>query len=216
MDRATLAAIGAPDADVVVLQEVTPGWERAIRASLGERYPHAAFVTSEGPGGLAVLSKTPLLSTEIVPEITWFPAQRALVQTRLGRVQILNVHLRPPFADDGSLVTGVFTTPDIRRREMEAFRASLDPEVPTIIAGDFNEENGDAVKQLTARGFESALTRHAPSAKTWRWNVSSLQLRERLDHILVAAPLTVVSARVLGEGNSDHLPVVAEIARTSR
>jgi endonuclease/exonuclease/phosphatase (EEP) superfamily protein YafD len=39
---ATVAAIEATNADVVVLQEITKRWQNAVDAALGDLYPHRA------------------------------------------------------------------------------------------------------------------------------------------------------------------------------
>ncbi|HET9956642.1 MAG TPA: endonuclease/exonuclease/phosphatase family protein [Polyangiaceae bacterium] len=42
-DEATLDAIAAQRSDLVLLQETTPEWERALRARFGEEFAHMAF-----------------------------------------------------------------------------------------------------------------------------------------------------------------------------
>ena len=168
VDEDTLIAIGAPAADVVLLQEVTFEWEQAIRVTFSGDYPHMAFLSRPGPGGLAILSKSPIVEAEELPPVTWFPAQRAVIATPLGRVQVLNVHLRPPFSDDGSLVSGFFATPPIREEEIESFVRALDEALPTVVAGDFNEVDGGVLAALYARGWTNALAATGKKDKTWR------------------------------------------------
>ena len=36
-----------------------------------------------------------------------------MLQTAVGRVQVLNVHLRPPLSNGGSVVSGYFSTPSL-------------------------------------------------------------------------------------------------------
>ncbi|MCA9667960.1 MAG: endonuclease/exonuclease/phosphatase family protein [Myxococcales bacterium] len=83
-----------------------------------------------------------------------------------------------------------------------------------VIAGDFNERSGAAVRLLERRGLQSGLPQFQPRATTWRWNVGSMQLRERLDHVFYdARALDALSVTVLRDGRSDHLPVLAVLAR---
>ena len=60
-------------------------------------------------------------------------------KTPLGEIQVLNVHLRPQVSDSGSVVSGYFTTDEIRHDQIHAFIEHLDPDLPTLILGDFNE-----------------------------------------------------------------------------
>ncbi|HLU68856.1 MAG TPA: endonuclease/exonuclease/phosphatase family protein, partial [Kofleriaceae bacterium] len=53
-DEETLALIAQSGADVVLLQETNPAWERALRRALSGTYPHMAFLHADRrAGGLA-------------------------------------------------------------------------------------------------------------------------------------------------------------------
>lgn len=214
-DAAALAAIADEDADVVVLQETTPAWEAALRAALSERYPHMRFHHEGGAGGLAVLSKGAIVDDEVVPAVSWFPAWRGVIETPLGRVQVLDVHLRPPFDDNGSVVSGVVVTPAIRAKEAAAFVAALDgaldSAVATVIAGDFNEGSGGAIDVVKNHGFTSALERAGDSTPTWRWE--GVPFRLRMDHVFYDDALVLTAAAVVDRGSSDHLPIRARFER---
>ena len=205
--QATLDAIAAADPDVALFQEVTPAWRDALVDRLGSRYPHRAFYPGRA-GGIGMLSKLPLASEDKLPPVDWFPAQRATVTTSFGPVQILNLHLRPQ-VERGSWVRGYITTPPIRRREIEAHYKQLATGIPTIIAGDFNEDpNGSAVAFVAKQG----LTRVVPQGpSTWHYAAGKLDvLKLDIDHVMVRG-LTARDARVLDAGTSDHRPVVVTI-----
>jgi len=211
-DRSTIDAIAREDADVVLLQETTAQWERHLRAELSEQYPHMAFEHCCGAGGLAVLSKAPFRTLDYMeaPEPGWFPAWRIEAQTDIGKVQMLNVHLRPPVSDSGSFVSGYFSSGSVHAIEMAAYRQKLDADIPTIIMGDFNESSGESLRALAEDNMVSVLPEFAPEQTTWRWQTSLGQVTHRLDHIVYSnEALTALNAYVLEEGRSDHLPVVA-------
>jgi len=217
-DTATLAAIDCPDCDVVFLQETTPTWEALLRETFSGSFPHMAFRHSGGAGGLAVLSKLPFTDADYLepPPGGWFPAWRVVLETALGPVQVLQVHLRPPISDSGSLLKGYFTTSGVRTQSIERFTEALDESVPTLVVGDFNEdEDGDAVKLLLERGMGTALLEFAPDATTWRWDTAVGRISWALDHIVYDPRLTPLSAQVLERGRSDHLPVVAVFEKTN-
>ncbi len=222
-DPDTMAAIGECDCDVIFLQETTPRWEEALREGFGERYPHMGFVHSGGAGGMAVLSRRPFSEGEVLepPDGGWFPAWRVVIDSPLGEVQVLQVHLRPPLSETGSVVSGYLSTPPVRRASMVAFTEVLDllsatrPGLPTLIVGDFNEaEDGQAIGFLAERGLRSALPEFDPGAETWRWDTSVGEVTSRLDHIVYDPKLAPIQARVVKAGRSDHLPVVAVFERT--
>ncbi|MCX5659786.1 MAG: endonuclease/exonuclease/phosphatase family protein, partial [Planctomycetota bacterium] len=54
-----LAMLRAADADVVVLEESTPDWERQLRPALADRYGVILFRHYDRGGGLAFFSRLP-------------------------------------------------------------------------------------------------------------------------------------------------------------
>ena len=214
-DRETMDAVAEESADLVLLQETTLEWERALRERLGTRYPYLAFRHCCGAGGLGILSHYALEELAYLepPPGGWFPAGRFRVSTPLGPVQVLNVHLRPQMGDSGptlgGVVSGMVTTPPIRRHQIERYLAALEPGLMTLIAGDFNEsETGSAFASLGRHGFRSVLPEYG-SEDTWRYVTSIGQISRRFDHIVYGPELVPLSARVIKKGRSDHWPVVA-------
>ncbi len=214
-DPRNIAAVAEADADLVLLQETTEASEHAFREVLSARYPHMLFRECCNAGGLGVLSKYPIREQSYLePTVGWFPAWRVVVDTPLGPVQALDVHLRPPMSDGGSWVAGYFSTRDVRRDEIAAFWAALDPTLPTLIAGDFNEDaEGRAIAFLTKQGLKSALPQVQPRAKTWRWQTKLGKLRMMLDHVVYGEGLELRSAEVMDRGTSDHFPVLVVLGR---
>ncbi len=216
-DAETLAAIHAAQADVALLIETNAAWEWSLRRELGAEFSHMVFKNRSDAGGLCVLSRYPILDSEFLPTAGgggWFPAVRAVIKSPFGKVQLLGVHLRPAVSDGGSYVSGAYVTPPIRVNEISTFFARLDPTLPTVVAGDFNEEeDGEAAKFLTKRGFSSALRRYAPGQPTWHWPIVVGELRKELDHIYYDGTLDALAAEVRQTGRSDHLPILAVIAR---
>ena len=212
----TLAAIEAEDADVVLLQEITAEWQRALATRFETQYPVQVFrIHTRAAGGLAVLSKVPIKNEEVLPcpERGWFPAERLVFETGFGALQILNVHLRPAI-DGGSWFKGFLTTPPLRRREIETYWRKLARDLPTVIAGDFNEDpSGSAIAFLSRQG----LARVPPAGPTtwhyeqWANGATHDVLKMDIDHVMVDRSLVGRDGRVLDAGTSDHRPVVVTI-----
>jgi endonuclease/exonuclease/phosphatase (EEP) superfamily protein YafD len=214
-DPTTLGAIRDAGADVIFLQETTPAWEAALRRELSGDLPHMHFEHCCGAGGLAVLSKHPFRSDPVVDSpIGWFPGWRIEVDTPVGSVQVLQVHLRPPVSDGGSWVSGYFSTGHYRHAEMHAYADSLTDGMPTIVLGDFNEESGDALELLEGRGMRDAVTEFHPDGDTWRWRTRLGSLSFLLDHVFYDDALDALDARILEAGRSDHLPILVLFERS--
>ena len=209
-------AILASGADLACLQETTPAWERLLRDNLADTYPHMTFRHSPGAGGQAVLSKLPFKELAYGPTSAgWFPGWVIETETPVGPVQILNVHLRPALSDRGSVTPSAYVaTKSVRLDEIRELYGRLGPARPAIVLGDFNEsDSGRAVQWLLEQGMQDALRQFDRHTNTWRWQTSVYTFRNRFDHILSSADLHCYSARVIQEGASDHLPVVAVFGR---
>jgi len=205
-------AIVNADADIVLLQEVTSEWKRVLEKELATRYPYTMYrIHTRAAGGLAVLSKLPVGGEELYapPPGGWFPAQRLVVTAPFGDVQILHVHLRPAL-DAGSWFKGFVTTPPVREAEIHAYWERLVHALPTVIAGDFNEDvTGLAMAALASRGYARVET---TGPTTWHYEEDGWDvLKMDIDHIVVGPTLVGRDGRVLDVGTSDHRPVIATI-----
>jgi endonuclease/exonuclease/phosphatase (EEP) superfamily protein YafD len=217
-DPESIRLIEESGADVVLLQETNAAWERALRGALSAIYPHMAFRHDRRAGGLGFLSRLPISFKEHEPSpIGWFPAWRAVVDSAIGPIQLLNLHLRPPGRSGGSYVRGYIESQDVRLEETRAHLALVDPSMPAILAGDFNEDaRGKSLAHLAALGFASVLDRLKPHQPTWRWQTEMGPVRWQLDHIVVDRRLSATDAWVTDGGASDHIPVLARIVRAPR
>lgn len=214
-DQATVNAIGADDADIIALQEVSGPWEDVLIERYSESYPYQLYFTDGmSSKGLAFLSRYPLQDQGFHAGIDGgHPAWHVLAETPIGPVELLNVHLRAPFTLG---IGGAFEVDDVHTTEIDLFSQACSPEVTTIVLGDFNESvDGIAVQALEARGFTNLLPIFHPGQETWSYQKSlGGQARDTLDHILVDDAFRPLNAYVLRQGNSDHLPVVAIIEPT--
>jgi endonuclease/exonuclease/phosphatase family metal-dependent hydrolase len=184
-------------------------WTQSLKDRLGYRYRYETFqIDDPYAAGIGMMSKYPVVSAQYLPKVDWFPALLVVLDTPLGHLQVLNVHLRPPVKPAG-FVGGAIYTPSIRKSEIVNFSSYLDPTLPTLIVGDFNEnEQGDAVSWLQEHGYRSSLPEFSPNAKTWRWPLTSyVSYRQRFDHLCYNSLLEPKSVAIDNSGWSDHLPV---------
>ena len=217
-DREGVDAIASAKPDVVFLQETTPEWEAALIAGLALSYPHHKFEhthTQLLAGGLGVMSRWPIVKIDTLTEGGGpFFAWRVVIDAPGGPIQVLDMHLRPPMSNSGSWVVGYFSTRGDREREARAHVARLDPALPALAVGDFNEEDeGMAIAVFKDHGFTSALPLFRPNATTWQWPVADRTLRFRLDQVLHDKRFRAVDAAVVQAGRSDHAPVWADLER---
>lgn len=205
-------------AEIVCLQETSPQWANYLRQTLSKEYQFMEFRDSKHRmgGGLGFLAKVQAHEVAYIPSATtWFDGWIMAFVTPIGPVQIINVHLRPPISDNGSWVSGYFTTSDKRQKEMEAFYQARAPQIPTLVLGDFNDSEGSVVvRWLETQGMTNALTQFNRYDPTWQWQTSTITLKRRMDHILYASAFSCTAARVITAGSSDHFPVEAVFIKT--
>ena len=204
-------------AEIVCLQETTPQWAQYLRQALRNEYRFMQFRDSKHRmgGGLGFLAKGSAKEVAYVPsETTWFDGWIMKFETAIGLVQIINVHLRPPISESGSWVSGYFLTDNDRRLEMEKYYYARDPQIPTLVLGDFNDsESSTVVRWLEKNGLSNALLQFDRYNPTWRWETSVVTLKRRMDHIFYTSAFDCVAARVISSGTSDHFPVEAVITK---
>lgn len=208
----TLAAIGKPDADIVCIQEADWDWPDAIREAYGDEYPHQIFHDADHPAGaMAVLSRYPLTDLGVrLDENGWHPALRLQVETPRGVIDILHVHLRPVFSGEANAISSYLQVDDDHLMQIGDFHVQATDPVQ-LVMGDFNEEsNGTAVRLLEQQGFEDVLPLFHPGQQTWRHASLAGQFDAAIDHIMFGEQLVPLNAFVMREGESDHLPVIAD------
>lgn len=210
-----LDAIDKANTDVVLLQEITAEWRDLLEKRFATRYAHRAFHAARA-GGIAVLSKLPIKRDDLWHARgtgAYFPAQRLVLETAKGDVQVLNVHLRPAI-ENGSWIKGFMSTPAIREKEIAAHWDKIDGALPTIVAGDFNEDpDGLAIRFLAGHGLA-----RIPTTGPTTWHYEQIVkgkpwdlLKMDIDHVLVDKSFTTKHAHVMDAGTSDHRPVVVTI-----
>lgn len=211
-DAETLRLIDGIDADVLLLQETTQAWEKVLRPRLAKRFPHATChdPTTYIAGGNCTFSNLPIVEDEALPSpVGWFPANRLVVTSAAGPLELFNVHMRPQISESGSWIAGHFSTGGLRKREIDSYTPSFAKGLPTIVAGDFNEDvGGDALDVLDDLGFTTAFEEIGPKKKTWHYTAYSIPLAMTLDHVAFERErFEAVAVEVLAGGRSDHQPV---------
>ena len=212
-DAGTVSAIGEPDADIVCLQEITPAWERAVRERYATQYPYMVIAPQDDAGGLAVLSRFPLEDHGIMRfQDDWHPAMRVVAETPAGRVQVVHVHLRSMFEGRSNPLASFVKRSGDHLSEIRTYKGQAEAGIPTIVAGDFNEnQKGKAVRWLEARGFQNALRLYRPRQHTWRGRTITRPVKMTIDHVLFDQSFEPLDAWVARRGASDHYPVLAHL-----
>lgn len=204
-------AFESSDADVILLQEVSPHHRDAMEAPLRTSFPHQLW-RALGVPGKAVLSRHPILEEE------WseFPA-RVTIQTvridvgeRRRPLRIANVKLSATAAWTGRGGAGFDA--------LEEFAADGRGDELRIIAGDLNTSPwGGVVARLDALGLRSAYSTVGAGAGftfpvSGRYRALPIPPAVRIDYVLIGPGGRAMEAEVGPDVGSDHLPMMVRIA----
>lgn len=203
--EAITASIRAADADVVVLIELgdTPA-ERLEQLLAG--YPHRVTTPRidrpSGPARSVIASRLPL--TVIPDRADGLHAVGATVQTSLGPVHLLGVHLtRPwPFQEQWGQISQTMALQDIID----------DLDGPVVAAGDFNSVSSARIGKQVRRDLGLHPAPGFPG--TWPAFLPS-PMGMTIDQVWATPDLAFVSRRIGQANGSDHRPVVTEITRAA-
>jgi endonuclease/exonuclease/phosphatase (EEP) superfamily protein YafD len=200
-----LASIRAADADVVVLIELGDAPGRRLDEVLVD-HPHR--ITSPridrptGPARSVVASRLPITPIRDRPD--GLHAVGASVQTPLGLVHVLGVHLtRPwPFEEQWGQISQTMA--------LQAVIKDLDS--PLIVAGDFNSVSSARIgRQIRDLGLHPA----AGFPGTWPTALPA-PLGVTIDQVYASPDLAFASRRLGQPTGSDHRPVITELSRAVR
>ena len=211
------------DADIVLLQEVDEGVPRSRELHLARElaealdYPylsvgHNVRVRAGGRYGNATISRFPIVEDSNIDLTIGRRKRRGCQRTRIvlpgegGPIEVFNMHL------------GLSARERLRQIDLLAAApefATVDPEVPCLAAGDFNDWRSLLRPVFTERlGFSCASDRRTTAGPRAMKTYPSFSPRGGLDKIYFRGAMELHSifpcrhqvARVA----SDHLPLVVE------
>jgi len=199
--RRFLEIVREVDADVVVVQELTP-YAAEVLAPLDEILPNHFKMPAEGRFGIAVWSRLPLESATPFA-LGRQPAIEARVRFGDTAFTVLGVHLNAPTSPRRAAA---------RNNELKLLaERSAAIEGPLVVAGDFNLTPYSPLfgDWLAASGLTDTRRGRTPSVS---WPAVLPILGIPIDHVAVSPEFTILAHRRLPNFGSDHYGVLAELA----
>jgi len=196
----------ATDADLLVLQEVTPTHLATLRLSpLGKAYPHQMLDARTGYHGSAIFSRFAIEGGGPIT-VAGFPMLEAELTTPAGPLRLINVHAAAPVDHVNTVIW--------RRQYAELARTAATATIPLLLAGDFNATLDHApLRRLLAAGLRDAFVEAGRGlGATWpSWN-GLVPPVMRIDHVLVGRQISVVKVIDQKSAGSDHRRLVVDLA----
>lgn len=199
------------DADVVLLQELSPTWDAVLEETgFWAAWPEGWRIVREDSFGTAIASRLPLDSAEDF-ELTGLPQTRATIAWEGRTVTLINVHTLPPRTPEYAALhrAGLDeVAADLRARAARGESFVLGGDLNTSPYSRFFPDLAGAAHDawdLAGRGF----------GFTWPNGIFPLP-PSRIDHVLVSPDLTVTRVAVGTGAGSDHRPLRVEVAARCR
>ena len=208
-DPDAVASLAIQHADILAVQELTPKLADAISASgIGSAFPYHALRAREGPAGVGIWSRYPILRGEEYDEF-WLGLIVAQVRIpdTAGEVTIVATHMSAPQQDP---LEGWRT--DLAKLGDTLRKIAASSDGPVLLAGDLNATPDNLeFRKLLRDGYRDSaeqagagLTRTYPTAYRW------LPALFAIDHILTWR-CTATVVRTLKLTGSDHRALAAKI-----
>jgi endonuclease/exonuclease/phosphatase (EEP) superfamily protein YafD len=196
-----LIATKAPD--IIVVQEAGESWLQAL-AGLAGSHPFTHFVANRDNAGIALLSRFPF--DRIDSELTQdgdFPIILAAIKIEGVTISLITIHPPPP-------VTETFLRERNRQLAQVAKMARQLPK-PVIVAGDLNISLWSPYYAMFVESSGLVSTRKGFGILPTYPTHNRLGMIP-IDHCLVSPDLKVTDCRIGSEVNSDHLPILVDLA----
>jgi len=193
----------AADADLMVFQEYTFEWDKALTKALSE-YPHKVLTPLNSPFGIALFSKYPLINGRAV-ELHPGSTTSIIADVRLDNqiLTVLGVHPPPPMSK---------IIHDHRNRLLSEFsEIAASSANPVVVLGDFNITPWSGhYQQFLERGKLVDARRGHALYPTWPMWFSPLLIP--IDHIAVSPSIDVISIGTSRHLRSDHRSLQAKLS----
>ena len=221
-----IAAIADQNADVVVLQELSPQVAAAAEKQLSDIYPYQVLSVYEWPSEMGLLSRYPLREA---PAQLGGQRQRVTLDIDGREVTLLNIHLPSPDYDVSPLPfarrVSVPAGYDDFWREQEArllLREIDTIDGPLIAAGDFNTGDREPLYQAFAARLRDVYRETAwgfgftfPSKGAYFGVPLPLPV-VRIDYVWTRGVTPVAAQVKCGVGGSDHCMLIADLRVSAR
>jgi endonuclease/exonuclease/phosphatase (EEP) superfamily protein YafD len=213
------------NADIVLLQELTPDLARAMQTELIEVYPYQIMDPRPGVSGAGTLSRYPMQDTGETFPLKWVGDPQILVVDFEGTfITLVNFHTFAYTYSSSEAVTANLRGREALAEVLADFVAKTPG--PLIAAGDANAVNlSETYRIITSSGLTDAWYEAGfglggtfpgstvPASSRWKigsWYVPQWMLR--IDYVFVSLHWGVSSARMAQfDGVSDHRGIVAEL-----
>lgn len=213
-----LSLIRQQQADVLLVQELTPAWHQRLVNTFGKQYPYRAVKPLVGTHGLGIYSKYPLKAIRYLNTSANRPISQTVTLIRNNKsIQLTNIHLASPsraVEQPERFFEHMETNAALRVKQWSKLMNFLRVHKanPQLIIGDANTLPYEPVYQNLRKSFVDL---HSTSGTFFGWtfpNTARIPFPFlRLDYAFARGELEATKMEVIEGGSSDHLPIYIEV-----
>lgn len=193
------------DFDVVALQEADAGSLRTAQLNQIEYLAHRAGFNHWRAAVNRNLGPFAQHALGLVSRYALSDVRHHLLPGRFPGRGALEAHIREHGHAPLHLMVAHLALGRVSRgRQLDYLAGLADPEVDTVLMGDFNCEPVELAQHPELRRIGFRLAHREPTYPSWR-------PRRSIDHVLITPGVQAGATRVLETRLSDHLPVATEI-----
>lgn len=195
--------LGTETADVIVLQELTPSWQKNVEF-IRKEYPYYKEEVRSNNFGIAIYSKIPFKKVSTKNYIDeMHPSILAEISVDGKSVSILATHPVPPLPNQARF--------ERRNKQYELMKQEIDalPNENIILVGDLNST-------IYSPNFKLVQSDKMKDARSGfglnnSWNAFIPIFRTNIDQCWVSKKIKVTNFYRGDDIKSDHFPIVAEL-----
>ncbi|MDJ0708948.1 MAG: endonuclease/exonuclease/phosphatase family protein [Woeseiaceae bacterium] len=198
-----ISLVASEKPDVLFLQEISPQWETALAALLGD-YPHHHVEARSDNFGIALLSRWPIAQiARVESEPMGYPTLCGEFDIEGQRLRFVSTHPMIPVGAHN------FAT---RNAQLEDVAKQLGAsETATILAGDLNTTMWDMHYRALEDATRLRNVRRGHGVKpTWPTFMPFAMIP--IDHVLVSNDIAVETVTAGPGIGSDHLPLIVTLS----
>jgi endonuclease/exonuclease/phosphatase (EEP) superfamily protein YafD len=215
---ASINKIKSYNPDILVVQELTPGWKISLDGSIGSRYPYRETTALRGTHGIGVYSKYPILNVELLKEGNLPYAQLLKLKINNKLVQLINVHLASPaiaVEHPENFISLFSANYDSRKKQLETIHShtdNIESEFHAqLLIGDLNTTSYEPIYRDIKKHWVNL---YDLAGEGWGLNFPNsgkIGPVITLDYLFGKGIIQAVKLEVIKGGSSDHLPLAGKI-----
>ena len=207
------------DADILVVQELTPSWNSALEKEVYSKYPYRKTYIHRGTHGLGIFSQYPIKFCEYLKNESGLPVNQISAISINGKALVLvNSHwASPAIAVENPENFWMYYQSNAQERttqwgKLAAHLESQYPGNPLIIAGDLNTMKIEPLYREIRHSWKDLFAKKGKGLGGNFPNIAHFPMPViTLDYILYRGNVKPIEAKVLEGSSSDHLAIWGKV-----